>query len=94
MVADFRQWVAQAPGGAIAWAQRAMADRPAAFETLATVGVASLVVWGQEDTVASAAVSQELADVLGCDLVEIPAVGHFPPVEDPAALARVLVTWR
>ncbi|MDO5081706.1 alpha/beta fold hydrolase [Buchananella hordeovulneris] len=94
VVADFRRWVAQAPGGAIAWAQRAMAARPAAFETLATVGVPSLVVRGQEDTVASAVVSQELADVLGCDLVEIAAVGHFPPVEDPVALARVLVTWR
>lgn len=93
-VAEFRRWVAQAPGGAIAWAQRAMAARPAAFETLATVQVPSLVVRGQEDTVASAAVSQELADVLGCDLVEIPASGHFPPVENPAALARALVTGR
>ena len=47
--------VEAAPPAAAAWAQRAMAGRPDSLDTLRATDVPALVVWGEEDALASRA---------------------------------------
>lgn len=95
VVDQCRQWLSQADGDAISWAQLAMAARPARHQTLTRITCPVLVVRGFEDEVSSAdsadamATSAELAGVEVTQL-EIPEVGHLPMVESPKTLARAL----
>jgi pimeloyl-ACP methyl ester carboxylesterase len=87
--------VERAPAYAVAWAQRAMAQRPDSFETLAAVTVPTLVVVGEEDTLSPLADAQAMADAVpGATLVTIPESGHLTSVEAPeefnAAVAEFL----
>lgn len=89
--------VERAPAYAVAWAQRAMADRPDSFETLRAVTVPTLVVVGEEDTLSPPAEAQAMAEAVpGATLVTIPGSGHLTAVEAPeefnAALAAFLAT--
>lgn len=82
---------------AVAWAQRAMAARPDSRESLAQVGVPTLVVVGEEDEISSPAEAEEIAAAVpGARLVRIPASGHLTAVETPeefnAALLAFLAT--
>ncbi len=59
-----------------------------------TLKMPSLVLWGQEDAIASPAFGQRLAADLGAELVMFPRCGHFPMIEaaeaSNAALERFL----
>jgi pimeloyl-ACP methyl ester carboxylesterase len=87
--------VERAPAYAVAWAQRAMADRPDSFDTLRAVAVPTLVVVGEEDTLSPLAEAQAMAEAVpGATLVTIPESGHLTSVEAPeefnAAVAEFL----
>ncbi len=87
--------VERAPVYAVAWAQRAMAERPDSTETLRGVSVPTLVVVGAEDEISPPAEAEAIAAVVpGATLVTIPASGHLTSVEAPdefnAALAGFL----
>lgn len=89
--------VERAPAYAVAWAQRAMAQRPDSLETLRGVDVPALVVRGDEDELSSEADTQAMADALpNATLVTIPKSGHLTAVETPeefnAALLAFLAT--
>ncbi|HVA62062.1 MAG TPA: alpha/beta fold hydrolase [Mycobacteriales bacterium] len=87
--------VQAAPPVAVAWAQRAMAARPDSFATLRAVAVPTLVVVGEEDTLAPPAEARAMADAVPRGrLVALPGAGHLSAVEAPeefnAALAGFL----
>lgn len=69
------------PQGA-AWAQRAMARRPASWDILGDIDVPALVVVGEEDTLSPPTDAKQMVAALPrADLVVIPAAGHLPAVE-------------
>lgn len=86
-----RALVQAAPAAAVAWAERAMADRPDSAPTLRAADVPALVVVGEEDTLSPPAEAQALVDLLpAAGLVRIPRAGHLSAVEDPEAFTAAL----
>ncbi len=86
--------VERAPQYAVAWAQRAMADRPDSVETLRGVGVPALVVVGEEDELSPPADARVMADALpDARLVTIPGAGHLTNVEAPEAFNAALLEF-
>ncbi|MGW5051983.1 alpha/beta fold hydrolase [Actinokineospora sp. NPDC004072] len=77
---------------AIAWAQRAMAARPAAHDVLRTA-VPTLVVHGAEDKLMPVALAEELVDLTGGSLTVLPGVGHLSPIEAPDAFTAAVRPW-
>ncbi|MDN3352432.1 alpha/beta hydrolase [Actinomadura sp. DC4] len=95
VVAAVRGLVENTSPEAIAWSQRAIADRREAFGVLRATNVPSVVVAGEEDELVSLTEAREVADCLpGAELVTVPKAGHLAPMETPgavtAALAEVL----
>ncbi|TDC58063.1 alpha/beta fold hydrolase [Actinomadura sp. KC345] len=96
-----RGLVQATPPRAAAWAQRAMAGRAEAFDTLRSVRVPALVMVGDEDALATEDEARAMADALpNAELLVIPRSGHLCAVEQPdlfnqavaefaAALARI-----
>lgn len=76
----------------VAWAQRAMAARPASVETLAQAGVPGAVVVGSEDVLSTVDDAHVMADALGDDtkVHVIPDAGHLTAVETPDVVARIV----
>ena len=76
--------VQQAPAAASAWAQRAMAARPASFEVLRGLDVPTLVIAGNEDALSTAEDAQTMTDALpSAQFVQIAGSGHLTAVEAP-----------
>ncbi|MEU5877600.1 alpha/beta fold hydrolase [Spirillospora sp. NPDC047279] len=96
-----RGLVQATPAPAAAWAQRAMAARGDAFETLRGLKVPALVVVGAEDTLSTEDEARAMVEAIpNAELLVIPRAGHLSPVEQPdlfnqavaefaAALARM-----
>jgi len=73
---------------------RALRDRPDSTPVLARIRVPVLVVAGDDDQLIPAAVMQEMAGTVpGARFVVIPGAGHLPPLEQPAALNRILADF-
>src|SRR3954462_7237570 len=71
--------------------QQGMAERPDSVPTLRTINVPTLIMVGEEDTLTPVKDAEQMQQgIPGSRLVKIPAAGHFPPVEQPAAVAKVL----
>lgn len=90
-----RSQVEAAPPAAVAWAQRAMADRPDSLETLRGVTVPTLVVVGDEDVLSPVSEAELMAQALPHgELVVLSGSGHLTAVEVPdsfnLALSRFL----
>lgn len=81
-----RGLVTAAPPAAVAWASRAMAERPDSFDVLRATDVPALVVVGEQDVLSPEAQAQAMADALPQGrLVVVPEAGHLSAVEDPQA---------
>ncbi|MFA1540014.1 alpha/beta fold hydrolase [Actinomadura monticuli] len=79
-----RGLVQATPPHAAAWAQRAMAARPDAFDTLRGLRAPALVMIGDEDALATEAEARAMADALpNAELLVIPRAGHLCAVEQP-----------
>jgi len=94
-----RGLVQAAPPAAVAWAERAMAARPASYDVLAQVDVPALVLVGAEDALSPVADAQAMVDALPQGrLAVLPDAGHLSAVETPEtfndALAAFLVALR
>ena len=89
LVAQVRQWLETADPDAVAWTQRAMAARPASFDTLAAADVPAVVVVGEEDELTGQGDARAMADALvqSGDVRLIASAGHLAPVEQPDAVA-------
>jgi pimeloyl-ACP methyl ester carboxylesterase len=62
----------------------------AAGEQLGELGVPSLVVWGMRDPYIPARFGKAYADVLGAELLELPDAGHWPWIDRPDVIERVV----
>jgi len=81
-----RRWVGAATPATVAWASRAMAARPDAFEVLRATDVPALVIVGDQDVLSPVALAREMADALPQGrLLVVPEAGHLSAVEDPEA---------
>jgi 3-oxoadipate enol-lactonase len=74
----------------------ALAERPDLRGELARIAVPTLVVRGAEDSEVDERRAREIVSaVAGARYVELPGVGHEPPIEAPEELAHVLLDfWR
>jgi len=92
VVARMREWLSEAPGESIAWAQRAMAARPTRISALEDLEVPALVLRGAEDGMSPQAAAETMSRALGgpVEVVVVPRVGHMSAVEDPEAVAEAL----
>lgn len=86
-----RSWLDEADPRAVAWAQRAMADRPDSTPTLAATDVPGSVVVGGEDELSPVALAESMAAAWGARPHVVPATGHLCVTEDPAAARRALL---
>ncbi|MGH3341406.1 MAG: alpha/beta fold hydrolase [Carbonactinosporaceae bacterium] len=76
---------------AVAWAQRAMAQRPGSFPTLRTADVPALVIVGEEDALSPPDDARAMAEALPRGtLVAIPGAGHLSALETPLEFSDVL----
>lgn len=62
---------------------------------LARLDVPAQVIWGRRDPVAVPAIAERLADTIpGAELVWLEELGHFPMLEDAAAVADAIRRFR
>ncbi len=92
VLAEVTEAVAAAQPAAVAWAQRAIADRTDTTAVLAAAEVPVLVVAGDEDELVTLQEAAELAAVppLG-RLVTIAGAGHLQPLETPQAVTDAVL---
>lgn len=92
LVDRVRQSMEVAPAATVAWAQRAMADRPDGRDGLGALDVPVLALMGEEDTISPRA-EQEIivAAAPRARLVVLPGAGHLTPLEAPDAVAKALL---
>ena len=78
----------------IAAALRGMAARPDSTSMLAAIDVRTLVFVGADDAISPATEMRQLAArIPGAQFEVIPEAGHMAPMENPAAVNRVLATF-
>ena len=59
-----------------------------------SIGVPTLLLWGESDSVTPIAQGRELAKLIpGATLVELPDVGHIPAIEAPEKFDAALLTF-
>ena len=94
VVERVRGWLHDADPAAVAWYQRAMADRPDSVADLADVDLPTLVVWGDEDALSDRA-EQERMVGRGhrCQPRRRAGAGHLANVEDPEAVSAAIVQF-
>lgn len=83
---EVRQMIESNDRAGVAAALRAMAARPDSTALLASIDVPTLVIVGAEDALTPPSQSQAMFEAIpGCQIVEIPGVGHMSNLEAPAA---------
>ncbi len=92
IVEQVRAWIDAARPEAVAWAQRAMARRPASFETLQSSGVPGFVIVGEQDVLSphDDAIAMATAFTPEAPVFVIPGAGHLSAVENPAGVTGAL----
>ncbi|AOS62308.1 alpha/beta fold hydrolase [Actinoalloteichus hymeniacidonis] len=82
------------PASGVAWAQRAMADRPDSGNALRAAGLPTLIVVGEQDELSPPGPAMELAEsLLQGEIAVIPDAGHLVPLEDPDGFLSVVRPW-
>ena len=90
VAASVQQMIEQAEPDAVAWASRAMAERPDTHAVLDGLDVPALVLVGEQDTLTPPAEAQRMAERLGVEPVVVPGCGHLSAVEAPDAVTAAL----
>jgi pimeloyl-ACP methyl ester carboxylesterase len=94
VVERVRGWLHDADSAAVAWYQRAMAERPDSLATIADVDLPTLVVWGEEDALSDRAEQDRMVGAVSDgSLVVVPAAGHLANVEDPESVSAAIVRF-
>jgi len=92
VVQAVESFIADASPEAVAWSQRAMAERPDSLPTLAAFHGPSLVLYGQEDTLSPGPDQSVMADALSnAELRSLPGSGHLSALEQPAQVSDALL---
>ncbi|HYH44737.1 MAG TPA: alpha/beta fold hydrolase [Thermoanaerobaculia bacterium] len=86
--------VLAAQPGAVAAAQRGMAERPDRRGLLGEIRVPALILAGEEDTLIPPEESRQMAAAIpGSSLVMIPGAGHLANLEQPEAFNQALARF-
>jgi pimeloyl-ACP methyl ester carboxylesterase len=94
LVGTVRAMIIAQPAEGVAWALRAMAQRPDSADVLRDFDRPALVVVGERDALSPPEVSRQLAGLLpDAELVEIPGAGHLTPMEAPDEVADAILSW-
>ena len=94
LVARVRTTIEASDPAAVAWAHRAMAARADSYAVLAEFAGPVLVVWGEEDVVASRADQDAmLAACRDGRFVLIPGAGRLSALEAPESVAAAIVAF-
>jgi len=89
-----RAMILAQPADGVAWALRAMAERPDSQDVLRAFDRSALVLVGERDALTPPEVVRQLAGLLpAADLVEVPGAGHLTPMEAPDEVAAAIVAW-
>ena len=92
VVEEVEGFIADASPEAVAWSQRAMADRPESFRALTSYRGPSLVLYGQEDTLSPESDQIEMANALpNAEIRSIPGSGHLSALEQPDEVSEALL---
>ncbi|MET9265439.1 alpha/beta hydrolase [Amycolatopsis sp. NPDC004079] len=84
---------AQPPSG-VAWAARAMRNRPDSVDLLRETDVPALVIVGERDAITPLAAANTMVEALpDATLAVLPDVGHLTPLEDPAGVVEAILGW-
>ncbi|MGW7536151.1 alpha/beta fold hydrolase [Amycolatopsis sp. NPDC054798] len=84
---------AQPPSG-VAWAARAMRNRPDSVELLRETDVPALVIVGERDAITPLDAANTMVEALPeATLAVLPDVGHLTPLEDPAGVVEAILGW-
>lgn len=84
---------AQPPSG-VAWAARAMRNRPDSVDLLRETDVPALVIVGERDAITPLDAANTMVDALpDATLAVLPDVGHLTPLEDPAGVVEAILGW-
>lgn len=91
---ELRAVIERADPRAVAAAQRGMAARPDVTEWLSEIDVPTLVLCGERDVISPLAEMRTLAAAIPAShWAAIPAAGHLPPLEQPAAVNQALLAF-
>ncbi len=83
--------IADQTGAGVAWSQVAMSVRPDRADVIAHLDCELLVIVGEADEISPVDVMTELARTAQRAVVEVvPDAGHMTPVEQPAAVAKLI----
>lgn len=94
VVAEVREQIGSQRAEGVAWAQRAMADRPDSAEVLREFTGPALVVVGEEDALTPPESARTLASLLPNSAQRtIARAGHLAPVEDAESFAATVRPW-
>ncbi|GAA3856126.1 alpha/beta hydrolase [Amycolatopsis tucumanensis] len=94
VVETVRDLIDSQPPAGVAWAARAMANRPDSTELLAATDVPALVIVGEDDGLTPPDGAQAMAETLPSgELVVVPQAGHLTPLEAPAMVAEAILGW-
>lgn len=94
VVSEVREQVGSQPAEGVAWAQRAMADRPDSAEVLREFTGPALVVVGEEDALTPPESARTLASLLPNSAQRtIARAGHLAPIEDAESFAATVRPW-
>lgn len=94
IVGEVRDLIEAQPASGVAWAQRAMADRPDSADTLRAFTGPALVVVGEQDSLAPPETAVEMAELLPhAERITLPEAGHLSATETPEAFSRAVVSW-
>ncbi|ATY14375.1 alpha/beta hydrolase [Amycolatopsis sp. AA4] len=84
---------AQPPSG-VAWAARAIRNRPDSVDLLREVDVPALVIVGERDALTPLDAANTMVEALpDATLAVLPDVGHLTPLEDPAGVVEAILGW-
>ncbi|MBB1153910.1 MULTISPECIES: alpha/beta fold hydrolase [Amycolatopsis] len=92
--ARVRELIDAQPASGVAWAARAMRNRPDSVDLLRETDVPALVIVGERDAITPLDAANTMVEALpDATLAVLPDVGHLTPLEDPAGVVEAILGW-
>lgn len=94
VVDQIRTMVRDARSSTVIATLQAIADRPDLSPVLPTIGVPTLVIWGEDDRLIPPAQTRAMVErIPGATGVGIPGAGHLPSMESPQAFTKAIIRF-
>ncbi|WP_370934699.1 alpha/beta fold hydrolase [Amycolatopsis sp. cg13] len=94
VLARVRELIDAQPPSGVAWAARAMRNRPDSVDLLRETDVPALVIVGERDAITPLDAANTMVEALpDATLAVLPDVGHLTPLEDPAGVVEAILGW-